>query len=229
MNSTPAQAAGEQIIKVDVESFGVRFLVPVLSISLTLVFHVLMQRVAGPWLNDHGIGATCVILPLDIALFMSSAYIIERLLKSRIPIRRFVTLNDAALTLTDARHTPPATIHINWDQTINVKAWRFVIRRRTRIPKGWLCLALQLLQDERDMIIYAFMSAEDAEVIPGYHNFIRLRPRKETTSNTDLNAAAEQRRLLKLENARWEDGAEVAPDDFKAILSSIKRHVPGWA
>jgi hypothetical protein len=57
---------------------------------------------------------------------------------------------------------------------------------------------------------------------------VRLRPRRETESNTDLRAAAEQRRLLRLEDARWRDGAEIAQDDFRAMLAALTPHVPGW-
>ena len=115
-----------------------------------------------------------------------------------------------------------------WDRTVNVMAWRFVVRRRTRIPKGWLCLAVQLLQDEATVILYTFMPPDEAEALRGYANFVRLRPRKETESNNDLRAVAEQRRLLKLEDARWEDGSEIAPDDFRAVLTMLETHVQGW-
>ncbi len=52
----------------------------------------------------------------------------------------------------------------------------------------------------------ADLPGKEAEELPGYTQFVRLRPRKETLSNTDLSTVAEQRRLLKLEDARWEDG-----------------------
>jgi hypothetical protein len=44
-----------------------------------------------------------------------------------------------------------------------------------------------------------------------------------------LSAVAEQRRLLKLEDSRWNDGAEIAHKDFDALLDILRQHVPGWA
>jgi hypothetical protein len=130
--------------------------------------------------------------------------------------------------VTDGRRTPPAVQHLTWTKTVNVLAWRFEVKRRTRVPKGWHCMAIQLLQDEVEVVLYTFMPPKTAEDLPGYTNFVRLRPRKETESNTDLRAIAEQRRLLRLEDTRWEDGAEIAIEDFKAVLARLGQHVPGW-
>ena len=88
---------------------------------------------------------------------------------------------------------------------------------------------MHLLQDETEIILYTFMSPGDAEAIIGYDQFVRLRPRSETQSNQDLSTAAEQRRLLKLEDARWNDGGEISQDDFRALLAILQRRLPGWA
>jgi hypothetical protein len=149
-------------------------------------------------------------------------------LKRVMPSRRRAVLSDSTLTVTDARHNPPDEVTLHWAQTVNVRAWRFEIGRRARVPKGWFCMALYLLQDEKEMILYTFMSPDEAETAIGYPHFTRLRPRKETESNTDLSAVAEQRRLLKLEDTRWRDGAEIAREDFHMVLATLQRRVPGW-
>jgi hypothetical protein len=214
-------------IVIDAEHFSVRLLVPVVMVGLTLVFHFVGRAVLSEILSE-GVNPTCVILPLDIVCLFSVGYVTERSLKRLVPSRRSATLSDDRLVITDRRHHPPQEIQVVWDKTVNVMAWRFVVRRRTRIPKGWLCMAVQLLQDEADIILYTFMSPDEAEALQGYSNFARLRPRKETESNNDLRAVAEQRRLLKLEDARWEDGSEIAPDDFRAVLTMLEKHVRGW-
>jgi hypothetical protein len=218
----------ERTITVDAEHFGVRFVVPVLTLGLTLLAHILGMRFLGDVLGE-GINPACIVLPMDLVLFLGLGYLIETTFKRAMPSQRQAQLSDDAVVLTDQRPTPPASVRIDWDDTFNVQTWRFEVRRRTRIPKGWYCMAVHLLQDEEDAIFYSFMSPEDAETMPGYDNFVQLRPRKETESNTDLSAVARQKRLLKLEDARWENGAEIKQDDFHALLAMIARKQPGWA
>lgn len=217
----------QRVIKIDSEHFVIRLLVPVLTIVSVVVVYVLGHSLLRG-LGDEGISPTCIVLPVALAVLLGGGYVIERVLKRLMPSRRSAVMTSEALTVTDGRRKPPDITRIEWDKTINVTAWRFKVARRTRVPKGWYCMALRLLQDETELFLYTFMSQEEAERAIGYTNFVRLRPRKETQSNTDLNAVAEQRRLLKLEDARWDDGAEVERDDFHALLAMLQRWVPGW-
>ncbi len=217
----------ERRIAVDTEHFAVRFLVPVLTIGLTLLAHLILLSVLSRAL-DGSLSPECIVLPVDLIVLVTVGYGSERLLKRLAPSRRHALLDDGGVALVDERHKPAETRHIQWAQNFSVQAWRFTVKRRTRVPKGWLCLAAQLLQDETDIIFYTFMSPEDAEKMAGYQNFTRLRPRKETQSNTDLSAAAQQRRLLKLEDERWNNGAEIKPDDFRAVVHGLSDHAPGW-
>ncbi len=214
-------------ITVDSEHFGIRFLVPILTIGLVIGMHLtgmnLLEQVA-----PEGLNTVCIMLPIDIVVFVGGGMLIERWLKRQLPSRRRASLSDEELVLDDRRFNPSHVAHIAWDKTVNVNAWRFTVHRRTRIPKGWQCLALHLLQDDEEIILYTFASPEESETLHGYPNFARLRPRKETRSNTDLRAVAEQRRLLKLEDARWADGAEISREDFKAVLAALEQNVPGW-
>lgn len=218
----------EHLIKVDTEHFSIRFLVPVLTVFLVVVLHLAGTLAISSQIESDA-SPTCIMLPVDVVLLFVIGYTIERILKRLLPSRRSATLSETALVVTDARRKPASVKRIAWDQAVNVKAWRFPVTRRTRVPKGWYCMAVHLLQDEEEVILYTFMSPPDAEKVIGYRNFARLRPRKETQSNTDLKAVAEQRRLLKLEDARWYDGAEIAREDFNALLAVLQRCVPGWS
>ncbi|NLX10641.1 MAG: hypothetical protein GXY36_13370 [Chloroflexi bacterium] len=231
-NQTPFRGVqpddGQRRITIDAEHFSIRFLVPVLTLGSVIVFHLVGMAVLDRVL-DEGVNVACIVLPLDVLVFLGLGYVYERVLKRVMPSKRYALLSDETLIVADGREkNPPQQVTLTWDQTINPAAWRFVVRRRTRVPKGWFCLALQLLQDEESIIFYTFMPQDEAEALPGYKQFVRLRPRKEVESSTDLRGVAEQRRYLKLEDERWNDGAEIAPDDFRAVLMQVARHVPGW-
>jgi hypothetical protein len=213
-------------MRVDADHFAIRFLVPSLTIALVLIVHLGGTYVFAEMQSE--VNTLCIVLPLDAVVLVTAGSLIERVLKHWLPSRRSARLSDDALTIHDGRHKPPKVSRVEWDRTVNFKTWRFIVRRRTRVPKGWYCMAVQLLQDEEDLIFYTFMSQQDAEAVSGYDHFTRLRPRRETESNTDLRAVAEQRRLLKLEDARWQDGAELSREDFRAIVDVLQRRVAGW-
>ncbi len=221
--------AGPQLrpIRIDAEHFSIRFLVPVLSIVLVILLHLLGTAILDG-LMEGGENPSCIMLPIDLVALVGFGFGLERLLKRVMPSRRSAALGDRELIVTDARANPPIVTRLDWDKAVNVKAWRFTVSRRTRVPKGWYCMAVHLLQDEQEAIFYTFMPPPEAEASIGYTNFVRLRPRKETQSNSDLTAAAEQRRLLRLEDARWSDGAEITREDFRALLAVLQRWVPGW-
>lgn len=223
----PAGAAA-RTIPIDTEHFTVRFLVPVVSIGLAIAFYILGTDVLSDALHNEGVTPGCVLAPGALVVFFLGAYVVEATLKRLLPGRRAATLDSESLRVTDRRSNSPATVTIDWHKTVNVQAWRFEVKRRSRVPKGWYCVALHLLQDEEDLVLYTFMSRDHAEDLVGYENFTRLRPRKETEASSDLSAIAQQRRLLKLEDKRWNDGAEIAADDFRAVLDAVEKAVPGW-
>ena len=222
-----ASSTTERTIEIDTEHILIRVLLPILTIGAVLGTHIGGLSLLGRLLPNN-IDPVCVLLPLDGLVFIGGGLLIERALRRVWPARRRATLDDRALTLTDHRKRPPKLTRIEWGQRVNVRAWRFTVKRPGRVPRGWYCMALQLLQDENAAIFYTFMPRKAAEKLRDFDHFVRLRSRKETLSNPDLEAAAEQRRLLKLEDARWEDGAEVSREDFAAILEALRRHVEAW-
>ena len=226
-NNTPP-ARPERLIKIDAEHARNRFLIPFVMIGMVLVVHLGGMSLLSGALSE-GSEATCLVLLADASALIVAGYLAERALRRVFPSRRLATLSSEGLVVTDGRRNPPHVARFAWDKTVNAKAWHFTIRqRRSRVRKGWHCMALHLLQDEEEAILYTFMPPQEAEAAVGYRNFVRLRSRQDAHSNTDLGAAAEQLRLLKLEDARWLDGAEISREDFGAVLATLQRRVPGW-
>jgi hypothetical protein len=217
----------DRLIPIDTEHSS-QLLVPVLALVIAAVVHVIglmlfrnvLKEIASP---------ICAMLLIDAAVFIAAWSVIDRFLRRIRPSPRYATLNSEALVITDGRQHPAQVTRIAWDKAVNIKAWKFTINRRTRVPKGWYCLALYLLQDETDAILYTFMNPQLAEVAIGYGHFVRLQPRQNSASDADLDMLTEQRRLLKLENLRWQDGAEISPEDFNALLAVLQQRVPTWS
>jgi hypothetical protein len=223
---TSTEQAGDRLIPIDTENSS-QLIVPVLALVVALIAHIIGLSLFSSLLKEIA-SPICAMLFIDAVIFVAAWSAIERIVKRVRPNRRYATLSAEALVITDARYKSTQVTRIAWDNTVNVKAWKFAINRRTRVPKGWYCLALYLLQDEADAILYTFMNPQMAETIIGYGHFIRLQPRNNRSSDADLETMAEQRRLLKLENLRWQDGAEISPEDFNALLAILQRHVSAW-
>lgn len=227
MTENASSAPGERVIPVDTEHFKVRLLVPILTAVAVVAAHLVATRVLDALMGEDA-SPLCLVLLIDLAVLVGAGMLIERALKRFLPSRRNARLSDERVVLSDERRSPPDVREIAWDQMVNVNTWYFEIKRRARVPKGWYCMAVHLLQNDTELIFYAFMSPKDAEALPSYNRFVRLRPRKEAEPHTDLRQAATQRRLLKLEDARWIDGAEIAPDDLRSLLAMIEIRVPEW-
>lgn len=221
------EPAGDRLIPIDSEHTG-QLIVPVLALGVAMVAHIIGMIVFKSLLDEIA-SPLCAMLLIDVLIFIAAWSLVDRIVKRVRPSARYAALNAEALVITDARRKPAQVKRIAWDKTVNIKAWKFAINRRARVPKGWYCLALYLLQDETDMILYTFMAPQAAETAIGYKHFIRLQPRQDSASDTDLDKLAEQRRLLKLEDLRWQDGAEITPEDFNALLAVVQRRIPAWS
>jgi hypothetical protein len=217
----------ERVIPIDTEHSG-QLLIPVLALVIAAAVHVVGLMLFRNVLNKIA-SPICAMLLIDVVVFIAAWSAIDRFVRRIRPSSRYATLDGEALVITDGRHKPAQVTRIAWDRTVNVKAWKFTINRRTRVPKGWYCLALYLVQDETEAILYTFMNPQSAEAAIGYGHFVRLQPRQNTASSSDIDTLTEQRRLLKLENLRWQDGAEISPEDFNALLAVLQRRVPTWS
>jgi hypothetical protein len=226
LSSTPNAVPGERLIQVDAKHFRAWLPTLILAVGVMVLFHV----IATAWFNRQSSSPpACLAVMADLAVLVGAGLLAGRVFKRLYPSRRSALLSETALVFTDARCRPPEVISIAWDQTVNVLAWRFVIQRRQpRVAMGWNCLAIQLLQDENDVILYTFVPPAVAGQMPGYSRFVHLTSRRDVRESTDLRVSAERRRLLKLEDARWFDGAEISQEDFEAVLTMLGKVVPGW-
>jgi hypothetical protein len=120
-------------------------------------------------------------------------------------------------------------IAIQWDKHINLLTWYFVVRqRRAWVQKGWFCAACRLNQDEKLVVVYSFLKPAVAQGLPQWPRFEELISQKQVPrrgEETQLRKLGEQAQLRAAERERWEDGAEMASDDFVALMGALDKHV----
>jgi hypothetical protein len=226
--SQPVELSGARILPIDIEHGGIRLALPVLTVAGLIVGYVATSAILTALNVDVAIGCFSFLAAIGMAL--ASAAIGDTVLKRVWPSGRKLIVDQQGIVLEDRRKGRAKDIRLHWDQRINPLSWRFrVSRGSARVQKGWIMLGVKLLQDEQDLTVYTFMPAKDAEKLPAYKLFTALAARVELESDKlPLREKSEQRRLLKAEQDRWEDGAEIRREDFPFLIETLTAHIKDW-
>lgn len=187
----------------------------VAGIGSFILLNVIFAQV--PFINLLSIGGAIVIA-------MLSTRGVENGLKRYWPSGRYFEIAGNTLRLGAGGRI---TREIDGAQHVNVFTWRFVINKRTRVPKGWYVVALAMMQDDLYLPLYTFMSPEDFGKLTVSEHFNALAPSKDT-EKSDLRLAGQQRRLRTAEYARWNEGAELSRADFETALAALQQRFPAW-
>lgn len=170
----------------------------------------------------------CSVLAIFIGLIFGAgvSYIAERVLRTVIVSNRFIRIAADRISFVfggqEVRHIDPR-------DDVNVTAWQFVTKRRSRVPKGWHVIALGLEQDEVFLPLYALISPEDFEAMETADFYRELTgSRKDYKVDQDVRLAGEQRRILMNETARSIDGVEIRPHDLETLIDQLRARFPGW-
>jgi hypothetical protein len=210
---------------VDAEHGGFRVAVVVIFVVAVVGGYVL----ANYFIPSEGVNLIAGLIGFGLAYIASE--LAERFLKKRWRSGRVVEADPEGIRLV-ARGKTEQTINSN--QPIEVLTWRFPIKRRTRIPKGWFMVACALQQDERCLPVYSFISPTQFETWQNHERFTLLIGKKElekrsgSSGRDDLRLAGEQRRLMSAENIRWMEGAEMTLSDFETYLHLLETRFPEW-
>jgi hypothetical protein len=217
------QDQASRIIPVDVEHAGVRLALPLILLASFVILFVILNALPGV----SGTGCLMLLIAGGGALLMG--IIADRVLKRIWPSGRSLVIHPDGLRLLDRRKRQHKEINIQWAQRINLLAWRFTVKRGSaRIPKGWIMLGCQLTQDDEQVILYTLAPDHEAEDTR-YANFNQLLLREVVNKGElPLREANKQRRLLRVEDERWRDGAELAHADFATLIDTLMEHDPLW-
>jgi hypothetical protein len=209
----------------DTEHGGVRLLLIVLTMAGFLAGYVLTSALIAALKLDVATG--CLAFLVGIAAAMAFALTGDRLLKRLWPSGRSLILSAEGLQYQNRRKAGEHEVSFAWDRRINLLAWRFSVSRGSaRVPKGWIMLGMQLLQDENQLSLYTLMPPKEATALADFETFTLLLSRSAIEKGgIPLREATRQRRLLGAEDERWRNGAEVRREDFPLLLEAITRHV----
>jgi hypothetical protein len=213
---------------VDPEHTGVRLALPMLVFAGLIVGYFVASVILSLINPDVSAGCFPLIGAILFAVFITTVG--DTFLKRIWPSGRTLTLTDHSLDLNDHRRGKDKVISIQLDNRINPLTWRFKVSRGSaRVQKGSVMLGLKLMQDESEVTIYAFMPEKEATALPNYAQFTPLVSRIELESDKlPLREKGEQKRLLKAEQERWEDGAELLRQDFPLIIEALIPHISDW-
>jgi len=207
-------------LPVDVEHLGVRVIVPLLAVA-ALALVLVLGPVGLAALDLEDTVASSLLLPLAILAAIGAALLGDRLLKKYWPSGRELLVDESCLVLRD-RKKPEQVLR--WGERVNLLTWRFTVPRRGRVPKGYLCLAMQLLQDEQQITIYTFYDPKKLDQLEEAEAFTPLVSRRALQEDRlNLRVAGQQRRLLQAEDERWQNGAELVPEDFADLWRLVCR------
>lgn len=214
-------------ITVDAEHIGIRTVLPILAF-VGFVGGIVFGRLIASAI-DEALSPTCISASLAIAGAIGMIQVGDKLLKRVWSSGRYLDLDEQRLTLVNTRRKTPEQQSISWQQPFQVQAWYFVVpTRKSRVPKGWFCASIRLNQSQNDYIVYAFLQPDEAlQHIASFHEwFVSLKPKKGRAelSSTDPRWAAQQERYRRLENQRWQDGAEIDAESFYLILQFVQRY-----
>lgn len=205
-------------LSVDPEHGGLRFAVLACFVGVGILGFL----ISGTLLSASDFG---VILSVGIGIVAAVVItrIVESRLKNRWPSGRTLEASPTSVRLALKGVTQR---EIDPSQHVNVLLWRFVINRRTRIPKGWYVVALALMQENIYIPVYTFMSPDDFKALPIADQYALLTAPKKQES--DIRLAGQQRRLREAEVWRWNEGAELSKEDFMTYFSHLQANFPVW-
>jgi hypothetical protein len=213
---------------VDPEHLGIRLAVPALILAGFVIAYFLGYVLLNALLQTSAAGCFAFLLAGGFALLLATRG--QRLLEQKWSSGRSLKSDADGLELRDVRKNHQQNSRIVWEQRVNPLFWRFTVKRTVgKVPRGWVMLGIQLLQDETLITVYAFLPDKSARALTAFKAFVPLMPVNEIErDDIGLREKIVQRRLHKAEDQRWSDGGELRRDDFAMVLNLITRHVPNW-
>ena len=227
------------VLHADQEHTGLRTAVFfLLFVSLVLSFLGIRALLISLGAFDYAFIASCGgALPVALGII----WVVEKLLKRYWPSGRSVTLThnglqmktqqDAQWEITQA-HEP---IPLFW--YFDLRGWQRGGRER-RVPRNWLCLAVDLKSGKKEAVVYTFVPKDKASIWLNREDGIHfheisprdvydnsLRSRMGGPTRPEIPAAVltgKDGKYWLAERHRWTDGFELPPKEFEQFMNHIQ-------
>lgn len=198
-----------------------------------IIVWILVYFILDRLLRNSGLNLLAILIGL-VSGFAATA-VAERVLKGRWTSGRTLVVEDTGVQLKQQGEVQTA---IATERAVELLLWRFIVRRRSRVPKGWSVVACALREGDSLLSVYTLMSPQQVGALPQLERFRVLesdkpkgRRNKERLENLrvgELRDAGEQRRLRDAEQDRWMYGVEMTPSDFSTYTARIFTLSPEW-
>jgi hypothetical protein len=237
------------VLHADQEHSGIRFAIFIGLFVGFIIGYFLVSRLLqalGPvgW-QDYHIFLSCAGSVPVALLFI---WLLEKFLKRVWHSGLSIALDDLGLYVDDRRGGAPSRRSdepaMIWADNMGQLRWYFRLSgyprggRERRVPAKWLCLAVELQQDESRLSAYTFMPPDKAAAWTqspkqGFHIInlaelyqgttrMRVGPPERPNLPNYLLQTKEARYWL-AERRRWEYGIELTPEDFARLLDYASR------
>lgn len=140
-------------------------------------------------------------------------------------------------------------MRLKWSDDVVSRHWTFGmigysrVGREKRLPKNWVCLASQVQNSDRRIIVYTYLAKQKAEEYlngeVGGFNYFQLDPTQvyETSIRSRIGPpirpdlpseilTGENGRYWLSEKRRWEQGHEVTPEDYATFVQYVAEFAP---
>jgi hypothetical protein len=228
------------VLQADQEHEGIRYVVLVMlgvgfCLGFVLVSAVLRAVLVGSGLYDYIAVLSCVgAMPVGIGITAATEYTLKRVW----PSGRTLVITGEGVTL---QRRGEEDVAIEWDKRFHPLRWSFRLKgyprggKERRVPTSWVCLALQLHQDETKMVLFTFLPPKKADELLARYDFHGLnatdiygntwRERLSMPSRPEIPAkviAGKEGRYWLAERKRWYEGLELTAGDFERLLAVVE-------
>ncbi len=212
----------ERELPLDADHTALRVVVGLAFLVTIPIAYIVINVV---WTAESGINFIGVFGGLIIAYGV--AWLLERTLRTRWKSGRVLHITPAQVAIKKNNRIEFA---VDAAQQVNVLMWRFIVKKRARVPKGWYMIACALEQEDTYIAMYTFISPDEFKAMANNGQYTALTSKKDAQDKDgkDMRLAGEQRRLHIAETARWMHGGELAREDFDTYIADLRAHFPRW-
>ena len=241
-----SSSALPKVLHADQEHSGLRSVIFVLLFVMLLAaffgIRALLGALSPDGLPDYAFAISC---GGAFPIALGAVWFVEQLLKQYWPSGRSITLTSGGV---ETKNEEDQTVQIGKGGDVAPLFWYFDLRgwqrggRERRVPRNWLCLAVEIKEKKKQAIVYTYLSPQKAkrwlEEGNGRFQFHQIFPREVYDSSIRARMRGPSRPEIPTavltgddgnywlaERRRWTEGFELPPKEFEQFMSHIQAHL----